>query len=266
MSDDLILLEKRRAQSIAVLTFNRPERLNAFGVEMWMQFGRALDEVHADDRIRAVVITGAGRAFSAGRDLRETAEREAAGLPRDPTFEEIGYDVLALRRALSKSPKPWVAAVNGHAMGGGIERALDADIRIASTAARFATPEVSRGIVASYAVNHLATMVPLGEALYMLLTGAQLDAHEAHRIGLVHEVVEHDDLLPRAIEIAATIAQHAPLAVQATKQIAQHARLRAIDEQYYFGENLMRLVTDSEDAREGARAFSEKRLPNWLGR
>jgi enoyl-CoA hydratase/carnithine racemase len=222
--------------------------------------------VHADDGIRAIVITGAGRAFSAGRDLRETAEREAAGLPRDPDPAESDYDVFALRRALSRSPKPWVAAVNGPAMGGGIERALDADIRIASTAARFATPEVSRGIVASYAVNHLATMLPLGEALHMLLTGAVIDAHEAHRIGLVHEVVEPEALLPRAIEIAETIASHAPLAVQATKRIAMHARLKAIDEQSDFSVNLMRQVTDSEDAREGASAFAEKRLPNWLGR
>jgi len=261
-----IELEKHRRGHYALVTFNRPERLNAFGTEMWRQFGDMLNEVHRDDAVRATIVTGAGRAFSAGRDLKETAERDAVGLPRDPTIEEIGHDVLALRRALARSPKPWIAAVNGPAMGGGLERALDADIRIASTAARFGSPEVARGIVASYAVHHLPTVVPMGEALYLLLTGEPLDAVEALRIGLVREVVEPEELLPRAVEIATSIGRQAPLALQASKQIAQHARLRAIDESYDFSVNLLRQVSDSEDAREGARAFVERRAPNWLAR
>jgi len=261
-----IQLEKHRRAHYAILTFNRPERLNAFGAEMWRQFGDALDEVHRDDAMRAAIITGAGRAFASGRDLKETAERDAAGLPRDPSIEEIGHDVLVLRRALSRSPKPWIAAVNGPALGGGFERALDADIRIASTAARFGSPEIARGIVASYAVHHLPTVIPLGEAMHLLLTGATIDADEAFRIGLVREVIEPGELLARAVEIATSIGRQAPLAVRATKAVAQHGRLRAIDESYAFAVNLLQQVTDSADAREGARAFVERRPPSWLGR
>lgn len=261
-----IELDRHRRAHVAIVTFNRPERLNAFGVDMWRQFGDVLEEIHRDDGVHATVITGAGRAFSAGRDLKETAERDAAGLPRDPTVEEIGYDVLALRRALARSPKPWIAAVNGPAMGGGFERALDADIRIASTAARFGSPEVARGIVASYAVHHLPTLVPLGEALHLLLTGETLDAEGARRIGLAREVVEPADLLPRAVEVATRIARQAPLAVRATKAVVQYGRLRAIEDSYDAAVNLLRGVSDSSDAREGARAFVERRDPRWLGR
>ncbi|MDA0256304.1 MAG: enoyl-CoA hydratase/isomerase family protein [Chloroflexi bacterium] len=263
---DYILLDKHPEGRYAVVTLNRPERLNAFGVEMRTQFGRAVEEIHADEAIRAVVITGAGRAFSAGRDLKEVAERDAAGLPREPDPATTEYDLPALRGAMARSPKPWIAAINGLAVGGGLERTLDADIRIASTDARFATPEVARGVTASHAIAHLPGLVPVGEALYLLLTAQQISAAEAYRIGLVHELVAPERLIPRAAEIAETIGRQAPLAVAASKRAVHEPRLRAIAERESSVAEILRGASVSEDAREGARAFAEHREPRWLGR
>ena len=163
----------------------------------------------------------------------------------------------------SRNPKPFIAAINGLAVGGGCERALDCDIRIASTASFFALYEVKRGILAGYAIHNLARTIPFGEAMYLLLTADNLSPQEAQRIGLVHEVVEPDQLLPRAVAIAEMIASNAPLAVQGTKAVAQFWRQLGMDESHRLGAWVSRRVQDSEDAKEGPLAFAEKRTPVW---
>ena len=163
----------------------------------------------------------------------------------------------------SRNPKPFIAAINGACIAGGLERALDCDIRICSTGAYFGLFEVKRGILAAYAVHHLARMIPFGDAMYLLLTGDRISAAEALRSGLVREVVEPEELMPRAIEIAEMIAANAPLAVEGTKAIAQQWRQLQIDESYRFGEWVRRQVFASRDGVEGPRAFAEKRLPEW---
>ncbi len=243
----------------AVFTMNRPDRLNALGGTMMDELAEALEDFRQDPNMRAGILTGTGRAFSAGADLKEMNERNQSGQRR-------GERTLESAMPFSRHPKPFIAAVNGLCLAGGLERALDCDIRICSTEAYFGLFEVKRGILPGYAIHHLARVIPFGEAMYVLLTADRVTPEQAHNWGMVHEVTEPDQLMPRAVEIAEMIAENAPLAVEGTKAIAHHWRQLAIDESYRLGSWAGRTVLNSEDAREGPRAFVEKRKPNWQGR
>ena len=256
-----LIYEKR--DHYAVFTMNRPERLNALGGSMNQDLQAALDDFTVDPAMRCGIVTGAGRAFSAGADLKEMNERnqDRGAAPRpQPAFDPAG----SLR--ISRNPKPFIAAINGLCIAGGLERALECDIRIASSEAFFGLFEVKRGIMAGYAIHHLARMIPFGEAMYILLTGDRISAERALRSGLIQEVVEPDQVMPRAIAIAEMIAANAPLSVEGTKSVAHQWRQLQIDESYRFGSWVGRVVLNSEDAKEGPRAFAEKRAPNWQGR
>ena len=255
-----LLYEKH--EHYAVFTMNRPERLNALGGSMGAELAEALDDFTADREMRVGIVTGAGRAFSAGMDLKQRAESDARG--DRPAQRIAGPGAGAMQ--LSRNPKPFIAAINGLCIAGGLERALDCDIRICSTEAYFGLFEVKRGIMAGYAIHHLARMVPFGEAMYILLTGDRIQPEDAHRYGLVHEVLEPAQLMPRAVEIAGMIAANAPLSIEGTKAVAQQWRQLQVDESYRFGQWVGRTVLDSEDAKEGPRAFAEKREPVWRGR
>ncbi|MBI2767764.1 MAG: enoyl-CoA hydratase/isomerase family protein [Chloroflexi bacterium] len=244
----------------AVFTMNRPERLNALGGTMQAELNEALADFSADAGMRAGIVTGAGRAFSAGADLKEMSARNAGG----GNGASLGATAGASMR-FARHPKPFIAAVNGLCLAGGLERALDCDIRICSTEAYFGLFEVKRGIMPGYAVHHLGRLVPFGEAMYILLTADRLEPGDALRIGLVHEVVQPERLLPRAVEIAQMIAANAPLAVEGTKAIAHHWRELQLDDSYRLASWVGRVVLDSEDAREGPLAFVEKRPPIWKG-
>ena len=248
----------------AVFTMDRPDRLNAQGGQMREELRLALAEFSHDPEMRVGVVTGVGRAFSAGADLREMAE--GSGTLRANQTEEERIETYRGNQPFGRNPKPFIAAVNGLAIGAGMERAADCDIRIASTEAYFGLFEVKRGILANYAVNHLARLMPFGEAMYLMLTGDTLSAEDAHRLGFVHEVLEPDALMPRAVEIAEMIGANAPLAVQGTKTVAQFWRRYALEESYRLNAARGHRVLNSEDAREGPRAFAEKRPPKWQGR
>ncbi len=245
----------------AVMTLNRPERLNAQDPTMQREFGELMAEFDADPEVRAGILTGAGRAFSAGMDLRAAAERADSGdvVARVQTGE-------VPRLHFSASPKPWIAAINGLAIGAGLERALDCDIRIMSSDTFVGLFEVKRGILAGYAIHHLPRIVNLSVANHVLLTGDRVEAEQALQWGIVSEVVDADRLMPRAVELAEMIAANAPLSVQATKSMIQAWRMAKIDDSYRLGAWLSKPVVESEDIKEGARAFAEKRDPNWLGR
>ena len=253
-----LLYEKR--DHFAIFTMNRPERLNALGGAMQEDLKRAVADFEADPHMRAGIVTGAGRAFCAGADLKESNELFSAGQTK-PTvrFSESAPYSLA--------QKPYIAAVNGLAVGGGLERALDCDIRICSTEAWFALFEPKRGRMAGYAIHHLPRMINLAAASYMLLTGDRVEPERAKEWGIVAEVVEPERLLPRAIEIAETIAANAPLAIKGTKAAYRAWRHDNMDYSYRLSEWVYRANIDSsEDIREGARAFAEKRPPVWTGR
>lgn len=255
----------------AIFRMTRPDRLNAQGAQMRQDLDEAIMEFTQDPDMRVGIVTGEGRAFSAGADLREMAERNAAAAPAGTVEDrpipppQVSVDLRA-GQPFSRNPKPFIAAVNGLAIAAGMERAADCDIRIASTEAYFGLFEVKRGILANHAIHHLARIMPYGEAMYLLLTGDTLSVEEAHRLGFVHEVVEPEQLMPRAVDIAETIGSNAPLAVQGTKAVAQHWRLYGLDQSLQLNAWVNFRVNNSEDAKEGPRAFAEKRPPVWKGR
>jgi enoyl-CoA hydratase/carnithine racemase len=246
----------------AVFTFNRPDRLNALGGTIQSDLTAALADFTADPAMRVGILTGAGRAFSAGADLKEMA---AANESRAPG-ERRGRVLEATTVQFSRNPKPFIAAINGLCLAGGLERALDCDIRICSTEAYFGLFEVKRGILPGYGIHHLPRLVGFADAMYMMLTADRIGADEALRMGLVREVLPPEALMPRAVEIAEMVAANAPLAVEGVKAVANQWRQLALDESYRFGEWVGRVVLNSEDAKEGPRAFAEKRPARWTGR
>ena len=253
MSD--LLYEKK--DFYAIFTMNRPERLNALGGTLNEERAEAIRDFNADPKMRVGIVTGAGRAFSAGGDLKEMADRAAEG--RAP----VSAGGSQFTMGYAESPKPFIAAVNGLAIGGGLETALDCDLRIASTEAFFGLFEPKRGILAGYGIHHLPRIINLTHANYILLTAERFSAMQAKEWGVVNEVVEPDRLMPRAIEIAETIVQNAPLSVEGTKAIIRGWRLNDIDDSYRLYEWVGRTVFNSNDAKEGPTAFAEKRAPNW---
>ncbi|MBM3946630.1 MAG: enoyl-CoA hydratase [SAR202 cluster bacterium] len=278
-----LLYEKHADRHYAIFTMNRPERLNALGGTMQQDLDAALLDFTNDIDMRVGILTGTGRAFSAGADLKEMSERNTRSAAVEERFargeisaEERVRQLAAAGRIRSRplsatfpfstNPKPFIAAINGLCIAGGCERALDCDIRIASTEAYFGLFEVKRGILAGYAIHHAARIMPFGEAMYLVLTGDTMSVQDAHRMGLVHEIIEPARVVPRAVEIAETIASNAPLSVQGSKAIMQFWRQYALGESLRLAEWVNQVVLTSEDSREGPRAFAEKRKPVWKGR
>ncbi len=246
----------------AIFTMNRPERLNALGGALMEQLDEAIADFNADPTMRAGILTGTGRAFCAGMDLKEAADRAASGDAVTGVRPQGRVELMDF----SRSPKPFIAAINGLAIGGGCEIALDCDIRIMSSEAYIGLFEPKRGIMAGYAMHHLPRIVGSTAAAYMLLTGDGIEAEQALEWGVVSEVVEPERLIPRAVEIAELIAENAPLSVRGTKAEIQAWRMASIDDSYRLYQWIDAFVLDSEDAREGPQAFAEKRDPVWKGR
>lgn len=279
-----LLYEKNEEEHYATFTMNRPDRLNAMGGSMNEELQIALHDFNNDRNMWVGIVTGNGRAFSAGADLREMSDRNTRTAEVNEAFDKGEIDAEERARRLfqisggggvgptgslfqfARSPKPFIAAINGLAVGGGTERAIDCDIRIISTEAYMGLFEVKRGIMPGSGMHLMPRLVPVGEAMYIGLTADRITPEECLRIGLVHEVVEPDQLLPRAVEIAKMISENAPIAVQGVKAVAQFWRNLFIDEHYQFSGWVNRIVGGSEDSKEGPLAFAEKRAPNWQNR
>jgi enoyl-CoA hydratase/carnithine racemase len=249
-----------REGKVAVLTLDRPEKLNAMDAGMYTEISQRLAEIDRDDGIWVGVVTGAGdRAFTAGADLVTVhdphGERPSWRATRPDRFD-LGLEVQ----------KPLIAAVNGYCLAGGLELALVCDIRIASERAQFGTPEVKWNLLHGFGAQLLPGIVGLSNAMNMLLTGRFIDAAEAHRIGLVQEVVPHDRVLSRALEVAGEICQNGPMAVRMTKELVLRARDMTVADGVRFYQALMAQVDASDDLAEGTRAFSERRPPVFKGR
>ncbi|WP_062357724.1 crotonase/enoyl-CoA hydratase family protein [Herbidospora yilanensis] len=255
-SEPAALVERRG--HVMVITFNRPEVRNAVDGALTRAVGEALDEAADDPAVRAVVVTGAGdRAFCAGADLKAVARGEFDGDGVKPHWGFAG----CVTHPISK---PVIAAVNGFALGGGTEIALWADLVVAADTAVFGLPEVRRGIIAGAGgAFRIVEQLPLKVAMEILLTGRHVPADEMHRLGLVNRVVPLDEVVSAAVELAESIAGNAPLAVQASKRIA-----RGLSETESWNRTSAetRAVMESADAKEGPRAFAEKRAPVWEGR
>jgi crotonobetainyl-CoA hydratase len=260
----VVLVERRG--NVMIVTLNRPEVHNACNLAMWLGAGEALEEAAADPEVRVVVVTGAGeKTFSAGADLKAIMRGEP-GQPDDPVKASWGFAGIA-NHPISK---PVIAAVNGNAMGGGTELALGCDLVVAADHARFGLSEVKVGLfAASGGVFRLARQIPPKIAMEMILTGEPIDAQRALELGLVNRVVPRGELMDTALALAEKIAGNAPLSVQASKRLA----LRIVDgafadepEDWQRSAAEMRTLAKSEDAREGPRAFAEKRAPQWKAR
>ena len=259
---------------VATITLNRPEAMNSLSRPLLVELRDGFDRFRKDDDARVAIITGAGgKAFSAGADLKEMAGGGRGGGER----KEGERPPSALSRLLSRRVgylfggtelwKPLVAAINGYCLAGGLELALACDIRIASTTSRFGLTEVTRGIIAGGGgTQRLPRTVPLPIAMELLFTGRHATAEEAERWGLVNRVVEPDQVMPVALEMARTIAANAPLAVRASKEAALRGLGMSLEEGLRLEGYLSHAVVSTEDAREGPRAFAEKRKPKFQGR
>ena len=262
-SYEFALYEKR--DHVAHITINRPESMNAMHWGASAELARIFDDFAADDDLWVAILTGAGdRAFCAGNDLKATN----AGTNRPMKEFDRGFGGLTDRYDLFK---PVIAAVNGWAMGGGFELALACDIIVASDRARFGLPEPRVGLYANAGGLHrLPRQVPQKIAMGMILTGKPIDAAEAYRVGLVNEVVPHEDLLAAADRWAGEIMAGAPIAVRGSKEGAMRGldlTMREAHRGQARGDYAwLNRQESSLDRIEGPRAFSEKRSPNWLGR
>jgi E-phenylitaconyl-CoA hydratase len=247
---------------VAVITINRPERMNAMDAEAYAALSDAWQQVRDDTAIRAAVVTGAGdRAFSTGADIKSFLTD-----PTDlSTFWNTQRDQL-LNRGLEVF-KPIIAAVNGYCVGGGMTLLLATDIRIAADHAQFGLAEVKRGIIAGNGgTQRVLQQLPYAIAMEVLLTGDRFDAATAERWGLVNRVVPADQLMATAMDYAERIAANAPLAVQAAKELALRSRDMDLVSGLRLEQTMNRLLQFSADAKEGPAAFAEKRSPEFEGR
>jgi len=243
---------------IAVMTIDRPEALNAFTREMLAAMDAAFADFEADPGLWVAILTGTGeRAFSSGMDLKEA-------LPLITSGDEMGYEDHT-KRPFSDVFKPIIAAVNGACIAGGMEFLQGTDLRIAAEHATFGLGEVRWGIVPTGGSHiRLPRQIPWAVAMQLLLTGEPIDARRAYEIGLVNRVVPKEELMPAALELAAKICRNGPLAVRTAKQIA--VRALNLEPGFVLEKALGAKVLASEDAREGPRAFAEKRTPAFKGR
>ncbi|RNF33944.1 enoyl-CoA hydratase-related protein [Paracoccus methylarcula] len=257
MSYEFITTERR--DHILIVTMNRPEVHNAMHSDMHHEMSDCWDSFASDRDLWVAVLTGAGdKAFTAGNDLKATAKGgNKKGMP--PT----GFAGLSSRFDLEK---PIIAAVNGFAMGGGFETALSCDIIIASERAKFALPEVKVGFFAAASgVQRLSRYIGRLAAQELMLTGRTIDADEALKLGCCNEVVPHEQVLSRALELAGQICTVSPSSVKATKRVLNHlARTEGLPQSLEYSREVQRDLAKTRDFSEGVNAFVEKRKPNWV--
>src|ERR1700744_551204 len=247
---------------LAVVTIDRPKVRNALNQHSMTELELVFTDIRENESIRAVLITGAGeKAFVAGADIGERASVSAL---EGEQLARRGQRILSL---IENCGKPVIACINGFALGGGCELALACTLRIASSSARLGQPEVKIGIIPGYGgTQRLPRLIGKGAALKMILTGEMIHAAEALRLGLVDEVVEPSQLMPRAEQIAQTIAGMAPRAVRDSSRAVNSGYDLPLASGLELEASLFGLACSTSDKREGAQAFLEKRAPNWSGK
>ena len=260
MSFENLLIE--RDGGVAVLTINRPKVLNALNTQTLDELRRAVLELKSDAGVRAVILTGSGeKSFVAGADINELATQT----PTTGREHAIaGQHVLDLIEHLGK---PVIAAINGYALGGGCELAMACTIRIAADSAKLGQPEINLGLIPGYAgTQRLARIVGRGRALELLLTGDQITAQEAHRLGLVNRVVPAAELMTEAKKLASVLAAKAPVAIRYILEAVDKGLEMPFQQAQIFEATLFGLVASTEDMREGTKAFLEKRTADFKGK
>jgi enoyl-CoA hydratase len=256
---ETITVEVRGA--VAVLTVNRPDKLNALNTQVHADGVAALEDLKRDENVRVVVVTGAGeKSFIAGADISEFADKT-------PVTQRDLFHERTLFNSIDNFPKPVIAMVNGFCLGGGNELALACDIRTASENAKFSQPEINLGIMpGGGGTQRLTRLIGEGRAMEMMLTGDMIDAETAHRFGLVNHVYPAADLESKTLELASKIAEKAPIALQLTKEAVKFASRSNLDEGLRREVDLFAICFSTEDKQEGVAAFLEKRKPVFKGK
>jgi len=247
-----------REGRIATITYNRPEALNAINGELRADLNAAWEQFRADDDAYVAIVTGAGRAFSAGADLRDPVVQTKGTFWEVPSFMslESGMEIW----------KPTIAAVNGYCLGFALTLVASCDFVIASEKAEFGFPEVQIGVPTIQGAVRMPGRVGWQNAMELLLLGDRVDAQRAKEMGLIWKVVEHERLMDEAKALAERLCKPAPLAIRATKEVAWRGQQLPFADAIRFGETMRRVAGATEDAREGPAAFREKRAPQWKGR
>ncbi|MBH3459955.1 2,3-dehydroadipyl-CoA hydratase PaaF [Pseudomonas putida] len=253
------LVVQAPADGVRLITLHRPQALNALNTELLAELADELDAAAHDEHTRAVVITGNRKAFAAGADINEMAERDLVGILNDPR--------VAHWQRIAAFPKPLIAAVNGFALGGGCELVMCADIVIAGSDARFGQPEINLGIIpGAGGTQRLLRAVGKPLAMQLVLTGETLDARHALQAGLISEMTQPELTVERALQVACSIAQKAPLAVRLAKEALLKAQDTDLASGLRFERHAFTLLAGTADRAEGIRAFQEKRPASFIGR
>ena len=245
---------------VGIIRLNRPEVLNALNLQLLAELGEALDSMERNDTVRAIVITGNERAFAAGADIREMADKEFVDMFGSDRFS-------AETEAILKCRKPIIAAVSGYALGGGCELAMMCDFIICSDTAKFGQPEINLGVIAGIGgTQRLTRFVGKSKSMEMHLTGRFMEAEEAERSGLVSRVVPEKRLMDEALATARKIAEKSPIAVKAVKETVNRSYETTLREGTLFERRVFHSLFATEDQSEGMAAFAEKRMPQFRGR
>ena len=250
----MAFVEYEKRGRVAIVTLNRPDRLNALGRELSNELREAENDFAQDDDLWVLIYTGTGRAYSAGMDVRDRVEGQT------------GPGSTAPRPAAIEITKPTIAAVNGLCYGLAFEMTQRMDIRICSDAATFAMPEVKRGVVPPTGIFYLPRLIGRSDAMWMMMSGEPVDADTALRMGLVTRVVSGEQLLETAVAMAETICANGPLAVRTVRSLVRSTTEVPLEYGQRIAAKEIAAVWSSEDQGEGMRAFLEKRAPVWTGR
>jgi enoyl-CoA hydratase len=261
MSEDIVLTETR--DRLGIITLNRPARLHAIDVPMLLAIERAIDKLEADDGVRVIIVTGAGdKAFMAGGDIGGLNSR--GGLAHYVEFSDLVHRVF---RRFETSDKPTIAAVNGYALGGGLELMLATDIRIMADTARVGLTEISLGLFpGGGGTQRMPRQIAPCVAKELMFTGDHIDAERAVKLGLANRVVPKADLMKETLAFAARIAEKSPLVLKLMKRTINNGADMTLAAGLAYEASMISLVLDSEDAHEGLGAFIEKRSPVFKGR
>jgi enoyl-CoA hydratase len=251
---------------IAFVTFNRPESMNAVNRQMARELVDACKQIEEDSAIRLAIFTGAGeKAFSAGMDLKERSE--TAFSPIERRAQKLSATIHTQSRAVAAITKPTIAAIRGYCVGGGLEFALACDLRVAADDAKLGLAEVKRGLIpGAGGTQRLARTVGVAKALEICLTGDNVTGAEALRLGLVNIAVPASEVMKAAEDLAARILKGAPMSVSFIKEAIKKGVELPLEEGLRLEADLSALIGSTEDAKEGPRAFAEKRQPVWKGR
>ncbi len=256
---ETITVEKR--EKVAILTINRPDKLNALSSKVHIEGVAALEELRKDESVRVLVITGAGeKSFIAGADISEFEGKT-------PVTQRATFQEKTLFNSIDAFPKPVIAMVNGFCLGGGNELALACDIRVCSENARFSQPEINLGIIpGGGGTQRLTRLIGEGRSMEMVLTGDMIDAETAYRFGLVNHVYTAEELESKTLELAGKIAEKAPIALQLAKEAVKFASRSNLDEGLRREVDLFAICFSTEDKQEGVSAFLGKRKPVFKGK